>query len=285
MHAYVEVMLVLSLLKLTKVSVSHPCALEAQRPSAMPAKVVDGGQKRGVSRAGTGPTRPQPLSRGAPSGNQPAANSASQAARGVDPRTQVKLLCSMLGVGLVILSRRMQQERGQHQDDELMLHVHRVYYLVTMWIEHTHNPRYRNMLPLEAPASSFVPPGLRLAPSHALVTCIIQAAPLGAGVPGGQRSAVGATAAPAHSGALPPPPPPAAGWGQQRPTPPAVPTPAFAPVDPLNAPSALNRAHCSASSCFRGKALREHGEGSNIAAFFSKFRPTPVYVQISVAKS
>jgi len=69
---------------------------------------------------------------------------------------------------------------------------------------------------------------------------LLQAAPVGAGT--NQRSAAaGASGGASQGGALPPPPPPAAGWGtqQQRPELVALQTPAFAPVDPQNAPSAL----------------------------------------------
>ncbi len=61
----------------------------------MPARVVDGGEKRGP-RFGAGPARPQPSSRGPPGGSPPAGNRTGQQSRGVDPRTQVRLLRIML---------------------------------------------------------------------------------------------------------------------------------------------------------------------------------------------
>ena len=86
-------------------------------------------------------------------------------------------------------------------------------------------------------------------------TChlLLQAAPVGAGT--NQRSAA-AGAVLAQGGALPPPPPPAAGWGtqQQRPEPAALRPPAFAPVDPQNAPSALlGQTFCTLTKPRQGK--------------------------------
>lgn len=61
----------------------------------MPARVIDGGEKRGP-RFGAGPARPQPSSRGAPGGSPPAGNRAGQPPRGVDPRSQVPVIRIML---------------------------------------------------------------------------------------------------------------------------------------------------------------------------------------------